>query len=437
MTTISSLQNEAAPETAANSKTILSMLAGFADLATLLRMSGALTVVAAMSAFLLQGWHGGNDLHRYYLLLSQTLLLCAGGFGLSYGLKENKGARVFFALSLLSVTANLVTLGALVFSLVQWGGNLAHYPAFASWKAAGMGDTLLAMGVAVAVLAPVAYFGFLVFARRSARALSLLFLFTNLLLLIPVRESWMVGAVALSGVLIPFFFAGRLLRQDATLRTPEGYFAVAALFAPALIIITRSMWLYQVDAALQLMLASGAFLLLRGLATGMENTRGVKSVIGALSIAAAFAATHPLAALLTGSNQGFYTLFAALFMALGLDIARHHEGRYAKTTCIIAGTSCLIPFMDTGTTASALVFILAGVIVCMAGRRFAKRFLLLQGAFMILAGIADQLHRIIAWVDFSNWATLAILGATAIILASVIERHGAIIKLKWQQYSKR
>ncbi len=59
--------------------------------------------------------------------------------------------------------------------------------------------------------------------------------------------------------------------------------------------------------------------------------------------------------------------------------------------------------------------------------------LLVLGAVTVAAGFGQQLYRVIALADFSGWVMLAVLGMSTIILASVIERHGAVIKLKWSQ----
>ena len=73
-----------------------------------------------MSSFMLQDWGSANDIQHYFMLLMQSALLAGAGFAMSYLLKENKGARIFFGLGLISVTANFTILGALVFSLTPY-----------------------------------------------------------------------------------------------------------------------------------------------------------------------------------------------------------------------------------------------------------------------------------------------------------------------------
>ena len=94
---------------------ILYSIRNFATVSEALRILGAAILLASMSLFLLQGWNEGNDIRRYLMLLAQTGLLTAAGFALSHGLKETKGARLFFGLALVSIPANFTILGALLY----------------------------------------------------------------------------------------------------------------------------------------------------------------------------------------------------------------------------------------------------------------------------------------------------------------------------------
>ena len=113
----------------------------FATLSEALRMLGAAVLVASMSVFLLKGWDTGNDVGQYLLLLAQTGLLAAAGFAMSHGLRETRGARVFFGLALISICANFTILGAMVFSVLHWDIGLIEYPAYALWQIESLAGT--------------------------------------------------------------------------------------------------------------------------------------------------------------------------------------------------------------------------------------------------------------------------------------------------------
>lgn len=415
---------------------ILETMQSCISAATMLRLAGALTVIAAMSSFLLQDWSAGSDAQRYYMLLAQTLLLAGGGFGLSFLLKENKGARVFFGLGLLSITANMATLGALIFSVTQWSGGLASYPGFATWQAdpASLG---MAIAAGAIVSLPVAWFGYMVLARRSAALLSGLFLFGNLLLLLPVRESLPVGIIAAIGVALPLWLLHKRVDSDVSLRTPEGYFALATLFVPVGLVVVRSLWLYQADALLQATLAAIAYAVLR-VATPLADPAGkTRGALETAAVVAALAVAYPLAMLVSPTQgQMFYTLCGGISAALILDIALRSPQQKDALGFVAASLLALLhlkALVVLGGVIAAPLCIVAGAAVCIIGKVLQQRLLLVLGAATALAGLVQQAYNIVTLVDFSGWAVLAVLGASTIIAASVIERYGAVIKLKWSQ----
>jgi len=153
-----------------------------------------------MSLFLLNGWSDGNDIQRYLKLLGQTGLLTAAGLILSFALKENKGARIFFGLSLISVVANFMILGALTYSMFQLDGSLMQYPSMVTWKAVNASTFWPIFGVAVTLLSVLTRFSFSVFARNISGPLSISFLLLCSLLLVPVRSSIIASLLAVAAL---------------------------------------------------------------------------------------------------------------------------------------------------------------------------------------------------------------------------------------------
>lgn len=407
--------------------------------ASLLRNGGALMVLAAMSAFILQDWHAGNDTSRYYMLLLQMFLLAAGGFALSYLLQENKGARVFFGLSMLSVSAHMATLGALVFSVVQWGGALGDYPGFARWQAdsASLG---LALACGIVASAPVLWFGHMLFARRSSRMLAMAGLFANLLLLVPVRGSVLFGIVALLAVAVPLWAIWRRLPQDGTLRAPGGYFAMTSLFVPAAIIIARTLWFYEADALLDLILASLGFALLHLAHRLLDGSSRWNSVFDGISAAVAvriaLSATELAAPLLPAEIEMFLctAIFSGLLTFIGLRGAVRKAG-YLRVAALVMALGNGLMLLDDGSLLAALLCLGAGACLMVAGRRLGERLPVFLGVALAMAALGQQCYHIIAWVDFGSWITLSVLGVSAIVGASVIERHGPVLRHKWSQWA--
>ena len=419
---------------------IFDLIRNVTNFASLLRVCGALIMLVAMSSYLMQGWSDGNDISRYYMLLSQTFLLALSGFGLSYVLKENKGARIFFGLGLISITVNMTTLGALIFSTTQWGSELVQYPSFAKWDAPEFGAIIMALFGTLAISAPVTWIGHKVLARRSAGLLSALFLFTNLLLLVPVRESLFVGIAALVAVILPLSLFCKHMAKDNTLRTPEGMFAMATIFVPAGIIICRSIWLYPVDEILQIILAGTTFIALRFCAEQTEEKSFARIATHWLSLGAALGVAIPAAMLAERylSDALAINVFGFVFAGLLLDISNRCQNplipiRLAAMALI---TSHILPVMFTDDISNAVLCIIAGLAVITIGRQHGLRYLMVMGMLTLLAGVGRQILELAQWVDFSNWIVLSLSGGIIIITASLIERHGALIKMRWDRLAK-
>ena len=423
-----------------NHQGILDSLKNFTNISRLLRVTGAMAVVASMSAFLMQDWSNGSDLTRFYLMLVQTLLLAAGGFGLSFVMKENKGGRVFFGLSLISVTANITILGALIFSQVQWFGSLGDYPQFLTWTTTNLASLGAAGICALVAMVPIAWFSYMVFSRPFAKQLLLLFVISNLLLLIPVRTSLMLGLVVLAAVMIPLWFLRKKMFNETALKTPEGMFAVATVFMPALIMLVRSFWLYQVDELLLVMLGAIVFLMLRIFSTPLKDDSIIRHLINWASLATAgFVGYNAgIASNALIPNEYMLTVTGVVFAALTLDIAnRAARLRQVFTIFAVFGllATNLLLLMFNGGAASAVILILAGLVVMAIGQAEKSRGILIAGLVSSLIGFSHQLYNTLIHIDFTNWATLAVIGVTAIVIASLLERHGVVLKHKWDKWS--
>ncbi|MBK6895658.1 MAG: hypothetical protein IPH06_03580 [Alphaproteobacteria bacterium] len=416
---------------------ILDLIRNFANFASLLRVCGALIMLIAMSTYLMQGWSHGNDISRYYMLLSQTFLLAVGGLGLSFLLKENKGARVFFGLGLISISVNMTTLGALIFSTTQWGGGLGQYPSFAKWVAPEFDALMVTLLATLAISVPVAWVSHKVLARRSVQTLCGLFLFTNLLLLLPVRESVYVGVTTMIAVTLPLTLLFKRMSQDSTLRTPEGLFAMATVFVPAGILLCRSLWLYPVDEIQQITLAGTAYIALYFCAQQTEEASFARRVINLLSFGAVLGVALPAAMLADRYLSGALAInvFGIIFAGFMLHISARCQNptRLIRLALIVLAVCHIRPVLSTEDMSNAVLCIVSGLTIIAVSRRHGFRDLMVMGGVTVLVGVGRQILELVQLIDLSNWVTLSVLGGAIIIIASLFERHGAFIKMKWDR----
>lgn len=416
---------------------IMNSIRNFATVSEALRILGAAVLVASMSLFLMQGWNDGNDIRRYLMLLTQTGLLATAGFALSHGLKEAKGARLFFGLALVSIPANFTILGALLYSVFQWDGALTTYPGYATWQIENVASTGITLAGAMVVLLPVTMFCFAIMARHSAKTLSLHFFALNMMLLLPIRGSLAAGTVALLGTMYALYVVRNVIGKDRALMTAEGKFALITLFIPAGIILFRSMYFYEVDSLLIAMLSMAAFMAARQATLFPERSPRVAIMLEVLSIPIALVFATALSNALMASVTWPWVapLFSIAYSVLALDVVRRTENRRLASaigfsvSLFVASSFILSVAADQGAL-TAFLSLIAGALMVMAGIALRNRSATIAGILTAIAGVMFGFEALLSLVLDSSWIDLAIFGACAITLGSVLDRHGVAINLR-------
>jgi hypothetical protein len=416
---------------------VMQSVRNFATLSEALRILGAGVILASMSVFLLQGWDDGNDIRRYLLLLTQTGLLGVAGFAMSHLVRETKGARLFFGLALVSIPANFTILGALLYSVFQWDGGLTTYPGYADWRIEDVTSIGITMGAALLVIVPVTLFCFAIMARKSAKLLSLHFLLLNALLLLPIRGSVAAGTLALAGVMYALVVMGKLARDNLALKTGEGRFALATLFIPLGIILFRSMYFYQVDSLMVAMVGMALFLAARQASQFPGRSARLAIVLELVSwplaMVVAFALTDAFELVIARALLA--PVFAGTYALLASDLIRRTDSKkFAKAIGASIGIAVALPFtmsvMLSPSALSALLSVTAGTLLLLWGASGRRLGTILAGLITAGAGLLFGFDALVRLVLSSSWIDLAIFGATAIALGSILDRHGVAIKLR-------
>lgn len=422
---------------------VIASLKEFATVSEMLRIFGAIIMVASMSMFMLQGWSDGNDVQRYLKLLTQTGLLACGGFLMSYLLKENKGARLFFGLALVSIPANFTILGALIFSVIQLDSSLISYPGFASWKLIDTGSLILVTAGALLALTGVALLSFKIMARQSGKMLAISFLALNSLLLLPSRGSLATGILIAIATFSAACIIKKLYKKDSTLATFEGKFSLSLLLVPALLIMIRSLFLYEVDVILELMLTACGYMVLRQSSLLMKSSPLPRLSLEILSVPVAYAfvtSVFNLAYNLVGHD--FITAISIFMLAaLMFDFSLRTSHKVVMklgnlVTALIIVTMVIINLLSFDTALGAIIGVTTGTGLVFFGLRSQMRSVVFIGIATAITSAYFGLHEIFEMLMTSGWLGFAILGASAIVIASVLERHGATLKLKYSNWNK-
>jgi hypothetical protein len=129
--------------------------------------------------------------------------------------------------------------------------------------------------------------------------------------------------------------------------------------------------------------------------------------------------------------------FGVLFSVFTLEVARR-AGRNQRTfTCfagIVLSAFSGMQLMVFGGVLSATLCLFAGAGTLILGKMVEQKNLFLLGLVTALWGFGYQTYNVFESVDFTSWITLALIGVSTIVIASLLERFGTVLKLKWAQW---
>lgn len=405
-----------------------------ASLTSMLRISGAVAVLISMSMFLLQGWSENNDFERFCIMLAQTGLLGMAGLAMAKLLKEAKGARLFFGLSLTSVTANFTTLAALIYSVFSWDQLAGDYASFALWQASSGGAALLSVGIALVVLVPLSWLAFSILARPMAVSLTKWYIGMNLLMLIPVRELVYIMpmvAIAVALLLNKSFLSKSALANNFSWNTAEGRYAQLILVLPLGIMIVRSLMSYNIAAMELLIIAGSVYAMCVAIAKLLSKQYVWLFHLTALASAVVFA--H----ILTYELLGFgLPMFALVFGIACVDLYRRSQTDTMRSFFIVAisvvtALALVLQQLVQPTIVNAIYALVGGLLLLLFAHRI-KSKLLFSSALVIFGSIPFvHFQSLFSFFAQSGWVGFAVGGVLVITLASVLDRYGSIIRLKF------
>jgi hypothetical protein len=400
-------------------------------LSRILRAIGAGALIASASTFLLQRWESGGDLQRYFTLLAHPLLLCVAGFVCGLRANDGKAARTFLALASALVPVQFCILGGLLYSQFSWDGALVAVPTYASWMAPGPFAALATAGITLALLTPVIGVAFLTLSRARALPLTLAYLAANLTLLVPTRDPSIAAALAaltLGGLVA---LDSRVGRRDASLRTLEGTFVRAMLFAPPLLLLLRSALHYELSALFAAVLSGLASFALVAIAGVRRLPEGLREVLPDASLLPTLATSVFAAGALFDAGIPASIAFPAGVlcfggMTLSLSLvagsaawgARHRRVAVVGTVCGMAVDLVIHPCV-----VASLGCLVTAIAALSHGYLMERRAIFVTGLAAALFGLVFHVRYALGLYAYTRWGSLALLGIAVILAASWLERH--------------
>ena len=412
-------------------------------LPALLRLLGAVAVIVAMYSFIAKGWESGNDVYHYLLLLGHTAALAVIGLASGHWLKEGKGARLLLSLALVSVPANFAVLGAFLYSQLP-GVDVSRYPHYVAWTTDSLQTALFVVAGAMPVLVPVTLVGFTVLARSLSRKLSVLFLISNAMLLLPVRDPHWIGWLVLGLLLGTVVLSHRALRSHTAARTREGITALILQALPMAVLVGRSLWLYSADLFLISVIFVALYFTLRQIALHLDAGSVVRKAVDALSALPAAASGLWLGAAL---NEAAFIPHELAFPCGGLvsaallyDLSLRSVGAgelYRRIATLGLTVGMIANLLLYSSLLAAMACVIVGLVLLVFGYMHQQSRIFIGGVVLMLAAIAERTYELVHHFDLHGWLALAVLGIVAIVFASVMETQGGNLKLRLSAWRDR
>lgn len=411
-------------------------------LPNLLRKIGAVTVLISLYSFLSKGWVGSNDLAKYFMLLGNTTGLAVIALMIGHYFKEGKSPRLLLSLGLVSIPVNFAILGAFIF---YGASDLvgANYPSYVAWKIDNLATALSTTLLALVVLCPIAYLGFRTLARGMSQRMTGYFLLSNVLLLVPFRDPFLVAGMAIVLGGLALMISTKTARQRIEAQTLEGRTALLIQFIPLAILLGRNLWLYAADEMVIWATSAMIFVAVRQAAYLSSRNMVMRYVLNSIALLSALSVglfTWVLLSTMHASPS--FSVMISVLTAAGLiyEISMREMSNRTLLRAIaslIASFGCIANLMVFGDMASSILTLVVGVGLLASCYLLQQRSLALTGTALMAAAIIDQGIRAFAWFDLGSWTVMLVLGVSAIVIASVLETQSGKVKYALQQHRKQ
>ncbi|MBN2341263.1 MAG: hypothetical protein JXR45_07225 [Deltaproteobacteria bacterium] len=410
------------------------------DTLSIIRILGALLLIASASTFLVQQVADANDLIRYGALIGHTLLLGAAGIFCALKLSEGRSARTFFAIVLASVPVHFSVLGGLLYSQFQWDSAVQSWQP-SIWTAPSATAALTALGVGVAVLLPLTLFSMMSLARKHARTLTGSFLLMNSLLLLPVRFPNAAIWVVFSGWTLVVLLERFVFSKPTTLKTVEGRILRAIMAVPVALVLGRTVYFYSGSLWFYSLLGTGTliffFVLARQLPAGakwVQTALAPLVVVGAmvwlgssldvLSAMAGYGTEN-----VTLRVSGFWLLVSGTIVLLGAG----YQGRkqsYYRVGLLVAMVSGLIHMVAMPSLLPTAIAIFVPVAGIWPAVHYQQKITFAASVSALLLAVGFHIRDMIQLSSVSHWGVLLFAGVLLIVGASVVDRKRDKILLR-------
>ena len=409
-----------------------------ARLTQAMRLLGGISLIGSATVYLLYGLQHLSSFWRF--MAFELLLVVCGGLGVFCAKKlgESKGARTLLALGAAGFPVLLSQVGAMIFGLTQAVGK-SPIPSFFSFSAGSWTEAAISLGSAAALMLPLVFTGFYSLDRKLGRQLSLGFVISSALLLIPIRQSFPVALMILAQVGLSGFFLWQEGRKGLRNMSHDRRYAQLLLMVPLAIMVGRSLFYPQSP-----FVVGAIFISLAGLTYALSHlSKKEQQVYPILQFCGVALTWIGWGSIVEGMDRAYHLsweweTFLVVFPFF-LILRLLHQAKVVTSERFLELAALFLPLIalfigwdGSHSLVGQLTFICGGAIA-IDGFRAKQRKIFHLGALTALVGITQTIFLAVEWLGGWSWLTLAIAGLVAIVLASLLESRAG----KWKQHYTR
>ncbi len=414
------------------------------DLSRFLRILGAIVWIAAASVYLVQNWDTGSDIERYFLLLAHSVAQVGAAFFCGLQIRESKGARTFLGLTLATMPIHFAVLGGLLYSRLSWDMASPKALALATWVAPSTNMALLTVAAGLIVLLPISYIAFLSLGRVMAGRLTAAYLITNLTLLLPFRGSEMMGFMVIIMAIALARGELKVWRFEMNLQTLEGRIVRGLMWLPALVVIGRTVTLYQFSEIFTGALCATLALLLLSFGMEMTKTRQtMERLLAVIIVPAALAwgcfASYGVDEIGLPDGFGFplFSLPLAISMLLMSMLSPTAGSNYRRCAALVAIGGAILNLLLYPSNPVALLCLTIAIVTIGFGFFIEQTTVFFSGLAGFGIGLLYLIINAVRLYSIGSWSSLAILALITILSASYLEKNLEKLAVRLRDFRQR
>lgn len=416
-------------------------------LASSLRRAAMVVLLTAAGSSLFQGWAVWDSTQRIAAFVAFIAALAATGLLCAFKFRDNKGARVSLGIAAATIPVAFSQTGGLIYSLFI--SKEAIIPDMLRFTAPSATAALITAVIILLLLTPVAFAGFSVLARSEARGLTALYMAGNAALLLPTRDSTVIGlaSMLLLGAILAFDV--KRFHRNAELRTVEGGLSRAMMFTPFAILVIRNIALYSVSTVLIGCLFAVVTAFLFMVAPNLTEKQAVQRLAQAWSTVTMAASWFCFSQALFFERNAMIPLtsdFVVPMRALPVSAALvvmslftlGTAARYRRSAAYLAIGAMMLQLMSVPGMVSSFFCILTAIACISAGCIVEEKGLFIAGCWGLVLGVLYHLrYAVLIYSGLDPWVSLAVLGIATLLAAAYLEKNHRYLLAHFRTFQSR